>query len=111
MSRNDQKAFISAVYAAHNGVFRMSPDIKDLVETSNNVARVEAKEGKIEVLCLTRSSVESGKWNMANNLSSTFELAGFSIETGGDYPGWKPNRDSEILTVLEEKYETLFNVR
>ena len=109
MSRNDQKAFISAVYAAHNGVFRMSPDIKDLVETSNNVARVEAKEGKIEVLCLTRSSVESGKWNMANNLSSTFELAGFSIETGGDYPGWKPNRDSEILTVLEEKYETLFN--
>jgi dipeptidase D len=109
MSRNDQKAFIGAVYAAHNGVFRMSPDIKDLVETSNNVARVEAKEGKMEVLCLTRSSVESGKWNMANNLSSTFELAGFSIETGGDYPGWKPNRDSEILTVLEEKYEALFN--
>ena len=109
MSKQDQSAFINAIYSAHNGVFRMSPDIEDLVETSNNVARVEAKDGKIEVLCLTRSSVESGKWDMANNLTATFELAGFSVETGGSYPGWKPNRDSEILTVLEKQYEDLFN--
>jgi dipeptidase D len=109
MPATDQKAFINAVYSAHNGVFRMSPDIEDLVETSNNVARVEVKEGKIEILCLTRSSVESGKMDMAYNLASTFELAGFIIKTGGSYPGWKPNRDSEILTVLENKYESLFN--
>ena len=109
MSKADQTAFINAIYSAHNGVFRMSPDIEDLVETSNNVARVEAKNGDIEVLCLTRSSVESGKWDMANNLTATFELAGFEVTTGGSYPGWKPNRDSEILTVLEKKYEELFN--
>ena len=109
MSKADQFAFINAIYSAHNGVFRMSPDIEDLVETSNNVARVEVKEGKIEVLCLTRSSVESGKWDQANNLTATFELAGFSVKTGGSYPGWKPNRDSEILTILENKYESMFN--
>lgn len=109
MGKEDQIAFIRAIYSAHNGVFRMSPDIEDLVETSNNVARVEVKEGEVEVLCLTRSSVESGKWNMANNLTATFELAGFTVSTGGSYPGWKPNRDSEILTVLEKKYELLFN--
>ena len=109
LSPEDQLSFIRAVYGAHNGVYRMSPDIEDLVETSNNVARVEAKEGKIEILCLTRSSVESGKWDLANNLTATFELAGFSVSTGGSYPGWKPNRNSEILTVLEKKYESLFN--
>lgn len=109
MSATDKKALINAVYSAHNGVFRMSPDIENLVETSNNVARVEAKDGKMEVLCLTRSSVESGKWDMANTLTATFELAGFSVKTGGSYPGWKPNRDSEILTVLEKRYESLFN--
>jgi dipeptidase D len=109
MSTSDQKALINAVYSAHNGVFRMSPDIENLVETSNNVARVEAKDGKMEVLCLTRSSVESGKWDMANTLTATFEMAGFSVSTGGSYPGWKPNRDSEILVVLENKYEELFN--
>ena len=109
MSADSQSAFIRAIYAAHNGVYRMSPDIEDLVETSNNVARVEVKKGKIEVLCLTRSSVESGKWDLANNLTSAFELAGFEVTTSGSYPGWKPNRDSEILTVLEEKYESLFN--
>ena len=109
MDKEAQIAFIRAIYSAHNGVFRMSPDIKDLVETSNNVARVEVKDGEIEVLCLTRSSVESGKWNMANNLTATFELAGFSVLAGGSYPGWKPNRDSQILTVLEKKYESMFN--
>lgn len=108
LSKKDQADFIRAVYSAHNGVFRMSPDIEDLVETSNNVARVEAKDGNIEILCLTRSSVESGKMDLAYHLTSTFELAGFSVVTGGSYPGWKPNRDSEILKVLEEKYEALF---
>jgi len=46
---------------------------------------------------------------LANNLTATFELGGFAVSTGGSYPGWKPNRNSEILTVLEKKYESLFN--
>jgi hypothetical protein len=28
------------MYAAHNGVYRMSADFDDLVETSNNIAKV-----------------------------------------------------------------------
>jgi dipeptidase D len=33
-----QEGLTRALYAALNGVYRMSPDIKDLVETSNNIA-------------------------------------------------------------------------
>ena len=53
-----QEGLTRAIYAALNGVFRMSPDIPELVETSNNIARVIVKDGHIKVGCLTRSSVE-----------------------------------------------------
>lgn len=109
METNGQGAVLKAVYAAHNGVYRMSPEIKGLVETSNNVARVEVKDGKVVVKCLTRSSVESSKDDLANGLRSGFELAGFDVELSGDYPGWAPNRDSAILTVLDELYQKMFH--
>src|SRR5690606_166479 len=53
-----QEGILRAIYAAHNGVYRMSPDMADLVETSNNIARVVVKDGEISSGCLTRSSVE-----------------------------------------------------
>ena len=109
METNAQDAVLKAVYVAHNGVYRMSPEINGLVETSNNVAKVEVKEGKVEVKCLTRSSVESSKDDLANALRSGFELAGFEVKLSGDYPGWAPNRDSAILTVLDELYQKMFN--
>ena len=100
---------IKAIYAAHNGVYRMSPDIPDLVETSNNIARVIVKDGKIKIGCLTRSSVESSKADLANALTSTFELAGCKVELSGDYPGWAPNMDSDILKVMVPIYERINN--
>jgi len=105
MSSELTEKLLKTIYAAHNGVYRMSPDVEGLVETSNNIARVEVSQGKITVLCLTRSSVESGKADLAQTLKSAFELGGFDVETSGDYPGWQPNPDSEILEVLKAVYE------
>jgi dipeptidase D len=99
-----QEGITRALYAAWNGVFRMSADIPDLVETSNNVARVIVKDGNIKIGCLTRSSVESSKMDLANTLRATFELTGCEVELSGSYPGWKPNMDSAILKVMEELY-------
>jgi len=104
-----QEGFIKAIYAAHNGVYKMSADITDLVETSNNVARVIVKEGQIKVGCLTRSSVESSKLDLANKLRATFELIGCDVEFSGDYPGWTPNMDSAILKVMRQLYVDLNN--
>lgn len=104
----DQKAMLNAIYTAPNGVFRMSPDIMDLVEASNNVARVTIKNGQAKVLCLTRSSVESSKKDVALSLRAAFELAGFDVVFSGEYPGWTPNVHSPILKVLSDIYEKLY---
>ena len=98
-----------AIYAAWNGVYRMSPEIPELVETSNNIARVMIKDGKVKIGCLTRSSVESSKMDLAMMLRATFELIGCEVELSGDYPGWAPDMDSSILKVLRSLYETLYN--
>jgi dipeptidase D len=104
-----QEGLTRALYAACNGVYRMSPDIPDLVETSNNIARVIVKDGHIKIGCLTRSSVESTKLDLANTLRATFELTGCEVEFSGDYPGWAPNMDSAILKVMVPIYERLNN--
>lgn len=108
LSEEDSSVILQTIYALHNGVFRMSPDIKDLVEASNNVANVVVENGTCKILCLTRSSVESSKNDVANSLQSVFELASFQTTFSGGYPGWKPNRNSEILTIMEAKYQELF---
>ncbi len=108
LSINDTTAFVNTLNIAYNGVFRMSPDVEDLVETSNNVARVEVKDGKITIMNLTRSSVESGKNYLSDVLKSTFELGGFQVEFSGSYPGWKANPQSEILDLMKKIYEDKF---
>jgi dipeptidase D len=100
-----QEGLLRAIYAAHNGVYRMSADMEDLVETSNNIARVIVKDGQISIQNLTRSSVESSKMDLANALRSAYELFGCEVEFGGSYPGWTPNVNSQILEVLTSIYE------
>ena len=104
-----QEGLTRAIYAAWNGVYRMSPDIPELVETSNNIARVIIKGGDVKIGCLTRSSVESSKMDLAMMLRATFELIGCEVELSGDYPGWAPDMDSSILKVLRSLYEKLYN--
>ncbi len=99
-----QEGLLRALYAAHNGVYRMSADMANLVETSNNIARVIVNEGKVYVGCLTRSSVETSKFDLANALRSAFELTGCEVTFSGSYPGWTPNVNSPILEVLKDIY-------
>ncbi|MBQ4915724.1 aminoacyl-histidine dipeptidase [Maribacter sp. MMG018] len=108
MGLGSQEKLIKAIYAASNGVYAMSAAMDDLVETSNNIAKVEVKDGRIRVACLTRSSVDTAKLDLANSLRSAFELGGFNVTFSGAYPGWNPNPDSEILSVAKTTYSDLF---
>jgi len=104
-----QEGLTRAIYASCNGVYRMSADIPDLVETSNNVARILVRDGNIKIACLTRSSVESSKWDLANMLRATFELTGCEVTFSGNYPGWTPNMDSDILKIMTKLYKDMNN--
>jgi dipeptidase D len=101
--------FLRAIYAAHNGVYRMSADFDNLVETSNNIAKIKVEAGEVIIENLTRSSVESSKYDLAHALKSVYELMGCEVTFSGAYPGWTPNPNSAILKVMSENYERLFD--
>lgn len=105
LTKAETKTVVEVLYTTHNGVYRMSPDIENLVETSNNVARVALRDGKVEIQCLTRSSVESSRDDLANSLTAGFQLGGFEVKASGEYPGWQPNPDSDILKVVDKIYQ------
>ena len=104
----DLLKIVNAIYALPNGVFRMSPEINDLVEASSNLARVIIKGGDFITQSLQRSSVESSKTDVANALAAALELMGCNVSRSGDYPGWKPNTDSEILRLMTALYKSTF---
>ncbi len=108
MDEIDQRLIIQSLYAMPNGVFRMSPDIEGLVETSSNLAKVEIAKGQFSLTSLQRSSLESGKVDITNAIRSTFELIGAEVSHDSDYPGWAPNPESPILKVVEDTYTELF---
>ena len=83
----------------------MSADFENLVETSNNIAKVIVEKGQVRIENLTRSSVETSKFDLANALRAAYELMGCEVTFTGSYPGWTPNPKSEILDVLTAIYE------
>lgn len=99
---------IGAIYAAPNGIFRMSPEVEGLVQTSNNVARIELIEGTYRVLCLARSSSETEKADIANALTATFEAMGANVSLSGNYPGWEPKPDAPINQLMVNIYKDMF---
>lgn len=103
-----QDNLINVIYACHNGVFRMIPHYLDVVETSSNLAIIDIAEGKTAIKILVRSSREDMKENLVKTLESCFNMAGMKVEATGDYAGWDPNPDSEILGLLLKEYKELF---
>ncbi|SMC45686.1 aminoacyl-histidine dipeptidase [Moheibacter sediminis] len=108
-SFDETKKFTFALLSAYNGVYRMSPEIEGLTETSNNVANVVVGNGEMKILCLTRSALDSNKKLLSETLKSTFELADFTVTFSGGYPGWRPNTNSEIVKLMEKIYTEKFN--
>jgi dipeptidase D len=101
-------AFINSVYACPVGIYRMSPNIADLVQTSNNLARVIVKDGEYTIMNLTRGSVDSEKTDLANSIEACFAQLGGLTEYSGSYPGWEPKPDSQIVKLMSELYLAQF---
>ncbi|MDP3929387.1 MAG: aminoacyl-histidine dipeptidase [Bacteroidota bacterium] len=103
-----QKQLLGVIQVLPNGIFRMTPGIDGLVQTSNNVARVLVKNGQLSIQCLTRSSVDSEKMDLAAVIQSAFTLLGANTELKGGYPGWTPMPDAQIVTLMSGIYEDVF---
>lgn len=99
---------MNLLYALPHGVIAMSQDIPNLVETSTNLAIINTSDTTITLSTSQRSSVETEKEDVVNQVRSTFLLAGFNVIHTDGYPGWKPNMSSKILSISKNTYKKLF---
>ena len=106
---DDFERIMRAIYSVPNGVFRMSPAIAGLVEASTSLAKITVSNGKFMTQSLQRSSVESTKADVANAVRTAFESVGSAVVQNGEYPGWEPNPDSEIVHLMADLYRKTFN--
>lgn len=105
------RRIVLGLFAAPHGVLSMSADIPGLVETSTNLASVKMLEGnKVRVGTSQRSSITSARRAAAAKVEASFRLAGAEVTHEGEYPGWKPKLDSEILRSCVASYKKLFGV-
>jgi len=109
IKRTIQKKILNLLYALPHGVIKMSADIPGLVETSTNVATVNTSKKAFVIGTSQRSSVDTEKQDIVDQVQAAALLAGATVEHTDGYPGWKPNMNSRVLTVAEAAYQLLFN--
>ena len=108
MSLAFRDQLLRALYACPNGIYRMSPEISGLVQSSNNLARVLVAEGAYNLQCLTRSSVDSEKFDLADAISCALQLMGADVKFSGIYPGWQPAPHSPIVELMADLYREMY---
>ena len=106
---NSRDAFLNLLNATPHGVIRNSDVAKGVVETSLNVGVVTTAEQNIEIICLIRSLVDSGKEAVVSTLTSLGQFAGAKTTPKGSYPGWQPDEHSPVMHLVRETYQKLFN--
>lgn len=110
ISGNTGLKWVKALLCCPDGVDRMSLEMDNLVDSSNNLAIVTSKDGKFYSSGLMRGATDSIKYAQAENLRAAFELAGAKVVFSGGYSGWAPNMDSPILKTMKAQYKKLYKV-
>ncbi|MFO8050764.1 MAG: aminoacyl-histidine dipeptidase [Thermoplasmatota archaeon] len=107
MTEEDSRRSLHMVVSLPHGVYRMSPDIPDLVETSTSMAKIRT-EDEVYIQLASRSSSDTQLEAIRDKIEAIAVLACAEAERGKAYPGWLPDLDSEVLAVLKEGAEELW---
>ncbi|MGA1822324.1 MAG: aminoacyl-histidine dipeptidase [Thermoplasmatota archaeon] len=109
MTERDSRITLHMLVSLPHGIYRMSPDIDDLVETSTSMAKIRT-EGHVYVQLASRSSSGTQLEALRDKIEAISVLAGAEAERGQAYPGWLPNLDSKVLAVLKEAATELWSI-
>lgn len=104
-SNETMKKAIASLVLIPNGVQSMSMEIKDLVESSTNLAIIKTTDTEITFESAIRSSVKSLKYNILNQSKMIANLLDCKLLVHADYPEWAYNPDSKLRLIFEKVYK------
>jgi dipeptidase D len=107
MAPEEAVAVVNLLLALHHGVAEISPELPDLVQTSNNLAVVRIADGGLSVLTSQRSLTGPGLDAMTETLCAAAALAGARTAVESQYPPWPPDPASPLLARCRQVYGRL----
>jgi dipeptidase D len=109
MTEEDSRRTLHLIVSLPHGVYRMSPDIPDLVETSTSMAKVTT-EDDVYVQLASRSSSSTQLEALRDKIEAIVVLSCGNVERPEAYPGWLPNLESKVLAILKESATELWKI-
>ncbi len=106
-TRESTEKAVSLLFSTPNGVVKMDPDLKGLVQTSLNLGILRADED-VQILSFTRSSVDSEKFALIKRIQCNANLHGASVEVTGIQPAWEYNPNSPLCKIVADIYREEF---
>lgn len=91
-----------------NGLVEFSRKLEGVVETSLNTGVVETKEDCVRTVCMIRSSVESRKHQLKEQMELCAKASGGAGRVVGEYPAWQYDPDSELRRIMVDTYRELY---
>ena len=98
---------IGLLCAAPNGVQAMSKDIEGLVQTSLNMGIAKLGD-RFNVTFSVRSSVNSEKEELLNQLKTLAEFYEGNYSQSGEYPAWEFKKDSLLRDTMVRVYRQMY---
>lgn len=109
MDPSSQDNLLRALSCCPHGVIAWSQDMKDLVETSGNLASVKFEPPDlVKIVTSQRSSFNASRAEASAMVEDCLKQAGATVTKSSGYPGWAPDINSEILRITREAYRRLF---
>ena len=94
-----------------NGVIQWSSILRDVVETSTTVCVVKfLQNSKIQVVTTQRSLSELEKNMIAEKVENIFTMGQAQVVHNNYYPGWMPEKGSEMLKIAKYTFKRLFGI-
>ena len=120
MTENSREQVIRSLMMMPNGVQKMSQDIEGLVQTSLNLGILKsivpetneaglneggAGKGEVTASFSVRSSVQTEKEYLIDQLRCVANSANGYIDVQGDYPAWEYRHDSPLRNIMVDVFE------
>ncbi len=104
MTKKSSDTIIILLMNYTNGIQRMNPDMDGMVQTSLNLGILTTEENAVVFSSALRSSSETEKQYLLERVCAMAELAGGTVDTYGDYPGWEFRPESRLRDTMVEAY-------
>lgn len=104
----DSREIVNLICALPNGVQKMNAQIPTLVQTSLNLGVLKIENSSLVCTFSVRSSVNSEKYELLNELERISNAYGAQVSDRGHYPAWEYRENSHLRDVMVKTFEDLY---